>query len=135
MAPADTAQALVQRYLSPPSKIVGYSVHPGASRSLSCVRSSPHLTSRPLPQAPSQLMSPLSSLPLSIEVSPDRLPPRSSLTPSPSPQLRQTRQYKEAYGNAIGALVETAVRPIMRAADEGCVRALSLSGSLPLVGD
>ncbi|GAA5847117.1 hypothetical protein JCM9279_002696 [Rhodotorula babjevae] len=56
-------KALVQRYLSPPSKIVGYS-------------------------------------------------------------LRQTRQYKEAYGNAVGGLVEAAVRPGMRAADEGALSAL-----------
>ncbi|GAA6054440.1 hypothetical protein JCM3770_007217 [Rhodotorula araucariae] len=58
-------KALVQRYLQPPSKIVAYSVHPGA--------------------------------------------------------LRQTRQYREALGEIPGRMIEAAVRPGMRAADEGAL--------------
>ncbi|TNY18496.1 hypothetical protein DMC30DRAFT_52261 [Rhodotorula diobovata] len=62
-------KALVQRYLQPPSKIVAFSVHPGAVAT------------------------------------------------------GQTRQYKEAYG-ALGTAVEAAVRPGMRASDEGALSAL-----------
>ncbi|GAA5904992.1 hypothetical protein JCM8208_007654 [Rhodotorula glutinis] len=96
-------KALVQRYLSPPSKIVGYSVHPGAV-------ATDESSLLPL-DLPPRLFAALPAL------EPDTVPSR-------SPQLRQTRQYKEAYGNAVGGLVEAAVRPGMRAADEGALSAL-----------
>ncbi|GAA5940059.1 hypothetical protein JCM3775_003266 [Rhodotorula graminis] len=92
-------KALVQRYLSPPSKILGYSVHPGA------VATDESLLP-PLALALAGLLPALEPDLLSFS------------------QLRQTRQYKEAYGNAVGGLVEAAVRPIMRAADEGALSAL-----------
>lgn len=61
-------QAIVQRYLQPPSKILAYSTHPGAVAT------------------------------------------------------GQTRQYNEAYGDAVGGAIQAAVRPLMRAPDEGAVR-------------